>query len=460
MDSASTRAISATESYVEPLELEVIPAIAPSELVLSSGSPAIAKATTRTSLKASTVDGVFATIFSNITGGVLLTNFLIELGANPSEIGMLASIPMVANLVQPLGAHLADQTTSRHNYCFWVYGISRLLWLILAIGIIGVGWREANSHLLIMLTLGVALLSYVLGALGSAPWLSWMAALVPRRLRGRYFGFRNSAANLTNLICVPMMGFAISQWFGGSVQGFGVMLMLGVVAGLISLWFQGFMADVNPQEVRSPIKPDPSVPFDPALLHSPSLWQNHNFLMFVLYFSLWMFAVNLSAPFFNLYMLDNLNLDISQVTLYSSLTAGANLLMLVLWGKLADRIGNRPILISVGILVAATPLLWLMTDSNAISIWLLLPLLHLLSGGTLAAIDLCSSNLQLGIAPLQNQSTCFGIVAAVAGISGAIGTMAGGVLAQFGSYEGLLGVFAISSVLRLGALLPLLVIRE
>jgi len=40
--------------------------------------------------------------------------------------------------------------------------------------------------------------------------------------------------------------------------------------------------------------------------------------MFILYFSVWTFAVNLSAPFFNIYLLKNLSLDVSLVTIYSS----------------------------------------------------------------------------------------------------------------------------------------------
>lgn len=37
----------------------------------------------RTSLKASTLDAVFATVFGVATGGILLSNFLLELGASP-----------------------------------------------------------------------------------------------------------------------------------------------------------------------------------------------------------------------------------------------------------------------------------------------------------------------------------------------------------------------------------------
>ncbi len=78
-----------------------------------------------------------------------------------------------------------------------------------------------------------------------------MATLVPGRLRGRYLGIRNSAANLTNLISIPLLGLAVSAWPGGTIQGYGAVLLLGVVLGLISLGCQRFMKDVNPQEQES-----------------------------------------------------------------------------------------------------------------------------------------------------------------------------------------------------------------
>jgi MFS family permease len=99
-----------------------------------------------------------------------------------------------------------------------------------------------------------------------------------------------------------------------------------------------------------------------------------------------------------------------------------------------------------------------MASDRHLSTWLWLPLLHLIAGATAAAIDLCSNNIQIEIAPNHNQSTYFGVAAAFAGISGAMGTTAGGFLAQFG--DGLLALFAISSILRLGSLLPLIFVHE
>ncbi|MEH1845885.1 MAG: MFS transporter [Nostoc sp.] len=449
---------------------------------LSSNSR-IPKESIRTSLKASTADSVLAAVYSLGTGGILLSNFLVELGASPVVFGMLSSIPMLVNLIQPLGAYLSERSTSRFQYSLRTHGIGRLLWLVVVIGIASLSWGVFNTHQLVILTLLIVLLSNLLGGLGSPSWLSWVAMIVPRQLRGRYFGTRNSAASLTNLVCVPMAGLVVSHWYGGSLQGYGVVLLVGIVFGIVGLGCQYFQVDMNPQsqntcsgklpqtsEIQTEVAKDeittvpesncqPYIP-SPQNQLDHSIWKNSNFLRFLLYFSFWTLAVNLSSPFFNLYMLDTLDLDVSYVTIYNSLQAGATLLMLIVWGKLADKIGNRPILICVGILVGVTPLLWLGTSVNSLDIWLWLPLLHILTGGTWAAIDLCSNNIQLGIAPAKNQSIYFAIAAAVAGASGALGTTIGSFLIQFAQFGGLLGLFALSSLFRLAALVPLMFLQE
>ncbi|OUL26681.1 MFS transporter [Nostoc sp. T09] len=446
--------------YSPPIEvIKPLPASAP--ILKTDSPPKISKQATRTSLKASTIDGVFATIFSNITGGVLLVNFLLQLGATPVEIGLLSSIPLLVNFLQPLGAYLADRTSSRHWYTLAIFGPSRLLWLILVGGIAWFCYSDTKSHQLVTWTLGIILITNILGALGGCAWFSWMAALVPPSLRGRYFGLRNSAASLANLLSIPVLGYGISVWPGGGIQGYGVLLFLGVIIGLISLACQFWMVDVNPQVYRSgkassqhEENPDSAQP------KTFSILKDSNFLKFLLYVGVWTFAMNLSAPFFNLYMLENLSLELTTVTIYASLIAGANLVMLVLWGKLADKVGNRPLLLLVGVLIAVTPLFWLGAGTDSISVWIWLPMIHMISGGFGAAIDLCNSNIQMEMAPLDRPSQYFAIAAAVTGVSGGLGSATGGFLTQLDIIGGLPGLFALSAALRLIALLPLVFVRE
>jgi len=429
-----------------------------SETVFSPKPPLkISKREIRTSLKALTTEAAFATVFSSIIGGALLSNFLLDVGASTVEIGLLASIPQMTNLLQPLGAYLGDRVKSRNWYSLLIFGTSRLLWLMIVPGI----WLVSSSHMagrqLVLLTLFIIWVTNILEALGRASFLSWMAVLVPERLRGRYFGFRNSIVNLTNFIGVPLLGLAVSKWPGGSLQGFGAVLFVGIVLGIISLGFHFLMTDVNPQVVHAADSDtDHGSPRETVF----SFLKDANFLRFLLYSGLWSFAVNISAPFFNLYLLGDLNLDVSVVTLYNSLGFGANLLMLMFWGKLADRIGNRPLMLVVGILVGLTPLLWLEAGTAPIFLWAWFPLLHIVGGATWAAIDLCSANLMMAVTPLRNQSIYFAIAAAVPGIAGAIGITVGGFVATVTNFGGLPTVFALSAVLRLFALLPLVFVHE
>jgi Na+/melibiose symporter-like transporter len=472
------------EIGMESLPLETVASLAPkipqiaiSELSVptpSISSPAaIKKQDIRTSLKASTMDAVFAGIFSITTSGILLSNFLVELGASPVVFGMLSSIPMVVNLIQPLGAYLSELTTSRFRYSLLTNGLARLLWLFLVIGIAALSLGRIDSHQLVVLTLAIVLLAHLLAGLGSASWMSWIAMIVPRQLRGRYFGLRNSATCLTNLICVPLIGLLVSKFPGGTLQGYGIFVLFGILSGVISIGCQYFQADMNPQIQNASTtvfhgENTADAQSETIQLAQPnqnsnvmtSIFKNSNFLMFLFYFSCWMLAFNLSAPYFNLYMLHNMKLDVSLVTLYSSIQAAANLLMLIFWGKLSDKIGNRPILMMVGILVAIAPLLWLSVSVNRFDIWIWLPLLHIFVGGTSAGVDLCNNNMQLGVVPVKQQSIYFAITAAVGGASGALGTTIGGFIAQNPAYGGLIGLFAISAFFRLLALIPLVFVQE
>ncbi|ELS33429.1 MULTISPECIES: MFS transporter [Pseudanabaena] len=428
------------------------------------------KVSIRTSLQASSIDGSLSTVFSNITSGVLLSSFLIDLGASPFEIGMAVSLPMLANLLQPLGALLSNRSHSRHNYGLWTFLPSRLLWLVLIIGIVLKGSNANLSNELVYLTLTLVFTSNILAALGSASWMSWLAALVPAKLRGRYYSVRSIVSNVTGLLCLPIASFIIANWQGGSVTGYGLVLSGGILAGVASLTCQQFMIDINPQKYRTACQVEyqtkqereQEYPQTNLFKNLIAPFHDRNLIFFLIYVAFWGFAVNLSAPFFNLYMLENLGVDITWVTLFSSLSSGANMLMLLVWGRLSDRFGNRPLLIFMGIAIAITPLFWLITSLAQVQaqLWLYLILFHLFLGGTWAAIDLGSNNIQIGIAPMEHHATFFAIASAIAGVSSALGTTVGGALAQYAHYEGIFGVFVLSAILRLFAIIPLLFVHE
>ncbi|HEY9744199.1 MAG TPA: MFS transporter, partial [Coleofasciculaceae cyanobacterium] len=269
-----------------PLSLQEIQEdIASLETTLLTHPPLkLSKPETRSSLRALTFEGASGTLFYSIIGGALLSNFLLDLGAGPVEIGMLASIPQLVNLLQPFGAYLADRMQSRYWYSMCIFGPSRLLWLILVLAIWFGGSFHIAEHHLVGLTLAIIWVTQLLESFGRASWLSWMAAVVPQRLRGRYFGFRNSAVSLTNLIGVPLLALVVSNWSGGRLQGYGVVLVIGIVLGVTSLVCQFFITDVNPKLVHLTHSNTAHTSLTGAIF---SFLKNANFLKFLLYSGLW-----------------------------------------------------------------------------------------------------------------------------------------------------------------------------
>lgn len=447
-----------TSIQIEATSIPAASASPPKRLTQLSTSTG---ADVRRSLKASTLDGTFSSVFENVVKGVLISNFLLGLGAGAFEVGLLTSIPMVAHLLQPLGAYFSEKTQSRHLYCLWIYGTARLLWLLPAGGIFAFSHGVIDARSLTLLTMIVLTLSNILDGMGCASWMSWMAMLVPNQLRGRYFGLRRSLSSLVALLTIPFGGWLVSQWMGGEIEGYGVALIIAVITGLISLGFQFWITDVNPQDAKAASDARQHQEKESSKLSAlrNSLLADQNFLILLFFLGLWTFAVNLSAPFFNYYLLDRLQLDVQWVTTYSSLRFGAFFIAIVLWGRLADRIGNRPVIVINCVLGAAVPLFWSHVDSSLLCIWLGLPLLHLLQGTSFAALELCLTNIQLEVAPLAKQSSYFAIAAAVIGVTGALGTTAGSFLAELPAFS-LPDLFAITALIRLVSITPLFFVKE
>ena len=62
--------------------------------------------TLRRAMRLSITDGIFAVQYITVTSGALLTTFLLALGADAFEIGLVATFPLLAGMLQPVGAEL------------------------------------------------------------------------------------------------------------------------------------------------------------------------------------------------------------------------------------------------------------------------------------------------------------------------------------------------------------------
>ena len=78
----------------------------------------------RRSMRLSVVEGVFAEVVTACAGGAVLTGWALHLGCSPLLVGVIASLPQLAQLVQ-IPAAWTTSLLGHRRACLWMVGLSR-----------------------------------------------------------------------------------------------------------------------------------------------------------------------------------------------------------------------------------------------------------------------------------------------------------------------------------------------
>lgn len=178
----------------------------------------------------------------------------------------------------------------------------------------------------------------------------------------------------------------------------------------------------------------PSTEPQPSFFSTISIpFHDGNYRRLLSFLLLWGLALNMSIPFFAVYMLLRLGLPLSAVIGFSILSQAFNILFLRLWGPLADRFGFKSILsvsVSLYLLVVLGWTFTTMPERYSLTIPLLV-ILHILAGMASAGVTLATGTIGLKLAP-KGQATAYLAAAGLATSLGAgLGPLLGGYLADF-----------------------------
>ncbi len=172
------------------------------------------------------------------------------------------------------------------------------------------------------------------------------------------------------------------------------------------------------------------------LLREPFRQKNSRNLL--LFLGAWNFAVNLASPFFTVYALKQIRLDLFYIiglTIFSQITS---LVFFRIWGKFSDRYSNKSVLSVSGPLFMICILAWTFTtlpERHSLTIPLLI-VIHFFMGLSTAGVKVGSGNIGLKLAP-KGQATAFlaanSIVASLA--AGTAPILGGKLVDLFDGYE-------------------------
>lgn len=382
---------------------------------------AITDAERERGLRLLVTEAVFSGGTAALTTGVILTAFALHLGASNVMVGVLASTPFLAQLLQLPAIQLIERRRRRKQIAVATSLAGRAMLAVMA----AAAFFTGTVPLLVFLVAQLVLCG--LGAIGSCAWNAWMRDLAPEERLGSVFARRTVRLTAISLVLGLAAALALDltapRSFGRDLV-FAGMFAAGCITGLISARVVAAM-------------PEPLMPPAPgridlvALLRQPL--RDANFRRLLVFVASWQFAINLATPFFTVFIVRQLHFNISFVMVLSVVSQIANILALRLWGTLSDRFANKSVLavcapayiLAIVAMIGASQF----ADRDAVKAWLVL--LHLVMGATIAGVTLTSTNIALKLSPKGAATAYIATNAMVTAIAAGLAPIVGGLLADF-----------------------------
>ncbi|MFZ5516096.1 MAG: MFS transporter [Candidatus Zhuqueibacterota bacterium] len=368
-------------------------------------------------------DGLASQAMITLTSGVFLVDFALQLGASNTIIGLLAAIPPITQLIQIPSVYLVEHYQNRRKIAVYSAALSRFFLLLMAL----IPFFFKSNLALAMLS-GALIGHTSLNAVLVCSWNSWMRDLVPQDILGSFFSKRIAFSLIPAITLSLAAGFFIDNWNaffpGDIIFSYSVLFILGFVAGMIGA---AIIARIpEPLMARSKQKPQLS-----KLIKQP--FRDKNFKNLIIFLGAWNFAVNLAAPFFTVYMLKNLELEMSFVIGFTVVSQLANMGFLRVWGKLSDRFSNKPLLALSGITFILCILGWTFTtmpDKHQFTLPLL-AVLHIFMGIATAGVGLAGGNIGLKLAPRGKATSYLAANSFINSLAAGIAPIIGGGFVDF-----------------------------
>lgn len=388
--------------------------------LISAPGPEVAPGTApsrqwlRPSLRASVAEGMSAEVFTACAGATVLTAWAIALKLGPFLIGVLTALPFFAQFVQFPAAWLTS-TFGHRRVALTSVCLSRLV--ILPLGL--VPWLPLTLAGQQRLLVGIAAVSAVLGVVGNNAWVAWMGELVPRPLRGRFFGRRTALCTLAGTLASLVVGVFLDQSRQLESVGAALPALAALACGVGVLTTLLMARQHDPAPGGTPLRLDLEAARLP--LRDPSARR------MLLYQVAWNAGVGLSGPYFALHMLQNLRMTFVVMALYSAAVAAVRMLTAPLWGRLIDRVGAQPVVLACSLGLTVVPLIWLLPTPGRL--W---PLVFdvLLAGALWSGHGLAAFALPLAVAPRQGRPFYLAAFATAGGLAFAAAAALGGGLAS------------------------------
>ncbi len=320
--------------------------------------------------------------------------FAIFLQASALQMGYLTAIPQLFGALSQLLSIWLCQFIPRRVFvvicaAIQAAAVGLLPWLL---------WfdQERAVYWLIVLVC----VYFVCNNLIQPQWRAWMGSIVPARRRGAFFAARTRLTQIAS-ICVFLGGGLVlssGEWLGSAAAGFTLVFILAAAGRFTSARLLYLMHD--PEPVTASRKG-----FTESMRQFRHSLHDASFRNYSIFFAGLSGAASLSAPFFAVYMLSELQFSYFEYAVNHVASVATQFFMLSWWGRISDRYGNRLVMLSCALMIPSFPILWFFSTN----FYYLLGV-QVLAGVAWSGFTLSSANYLYDIRP---QRSDFAVYAAV-----------------------------------------------
>ncbi len=385
------------------------------------------KAQLRSGLKWLYIEGIASMGMSGVVVGGFLTAYALLLGANVFQVGFIGAAPFVFQPLQLVFVPITDYLRQRKLLTLLSWILVNLLWIPVALlPFSGLPASRQVAGLMVVVSV-----QGILRPLIAINWQSWLRDLIPGPMMGTVFARRLAYGTIAASVLGLSASLFVDYWGttgdpDTELQGYAFVFLFCVVTlGVMSPWC---MARIP--ERRSPREAQPG---RSPLTGLGAPLQDREYRPILWFLFMRNFYASLATPFFAVYMLEQLAYPLSLVIVFGVLSQVANVAVLSVWGKYADRFGAKAVMMASGSLMLLLLPLWSLVSSvnrgtvgAGMLVYLLIAFCMVLQGLSMAGTNIASGILTMKRAGHQRTSAYLSLASMAGSLGAGLGPLAGG----------------------------------
>lgn len=371
-------------------------------------------------LQTSNVDVAFATAFGTLVSGTFLIGFIQYLGGSDYWIQAIIALPSFMGLFQIPGAIWGR----RFPYYKRFVAPGGWIWRLMYVPLILLPLLAWPSEFRLIVVAGCIALATAATQTVGPIYNDWIAELVPAESRGWFFSRRTAIATAVGMGVAFIGGVILDslQKSGNSGTGFSLLFAIGIVCAMVSMYFFLKMKDtVRSNPVQAGFSESLRLMVKPA--------KDKDFQKVLVFTIVFMVSATLAGGLYVAFARETLKLSYTAIQSTQVAHAVGTVAFANMWGYLADKYGNKPLLVILMVGVTLTPAVWLLcVPGQPLYSTVVLIIGHLFNGAVWSGVAVCQMNLFIATSKTEDRANYLGMVFAVQALVGGIAPLVGGVM--------------------------------